>query len=197
MTGRFVAALAIVVGLGAGPVLAEDIAPERIIDAVTGDWNKDGKSDLAVLVGPKEKGDDIGILIYLRDADHDLLKPVANAPAKVWGNASLDGMFGQDPHLEALANGSIAVHSENSGIGRDRWEQTLTLAYRNGAFIVAGYTYSHYDTLDPDAGGTCDYNVLTGKATVGSKERKNDPVTIRVEDWNDQTGQTGCGIKQD
>jgi hypothetical protein len=30
-------------------------------------------------------------------------------------------------------------------IGRSRWEQTLTIAYRNDQFVVAGYTYSYYD----------------------------------------------------
>ncbi|TCR92832.1 hypothetical protein [Rhizobium sp. BK376] len=183
--------------LTGGVAAAEDIAPERIIDAATGDWDKDGKTDMAMLVGPKEQGDDIAIYIYLRDKDHDLLKLVTTAPAKVWGNASLDGMFGQDPSIKGMPNGSIAVHSENSGVGRDRWDQTLTLAYRNGAFIVAGYTYNYYDTLDPDHNGSCDYNVLTGKVTKDGKDTKAEPKTIKIEDWDDQVGQTGCGIKQD
>jgi hypothetical protein len=179
-----------------GAAVAEDIAPERIIDAATGDWDKDGKQDLAMLVAPADQDDDIGVYIYLRDKDHELLKLVAAAPKKVWGSFSLDGVFGQEPSIKALPNGSIAVHSQNSSIGRDRWEQTLTVAYRNSAFIVAGYTYSYYDTLDPDSNGPCDYNVLTGKVTKNGKDSKTDPRTVKIEDWDDQVGQKACGLSQ-
>ncbi|GEO86399.1 MULTISPECIES: hypothetical protein [Alphaproteobacteria] len=48
-----------------------------------------------------------------------------------------------------MANGSIAVTSQNFGIGRNRWEQTPTLTCGEGRFIAAGYTYSFYDTPDP------------------------------------------------
>ncbi|CAN7401119.1 hypothetical protein LJR030_004146 [Rhizobium sp. LjRoot30] len=172
---------------------AEPIAPERIIDAVTGDWNKDDQSDLALLVAPPEGEDMIGIYIYVRDKDHPLLKLVAEAPGKIWGNSSLEGMFGQDPSLTALPNGSLAVHSQNSGIGRNRWEQQMTLAYRNGDFVVAGYTYNDYDTLDPDAGTNCDYNVLTGKAKVNDKELRVEPKFITIQNWDDTKDRGPCG----
>ncbi len=194
---KYLALTALVSLLAAGTAFAEDIAPERIIDAANGDWDKDGKQDIALLVAPAEQGDDIGIYIYLRDKDHDLLKLVTTAPKKVWGNASLDGMFGQDPSIKGLPNGSIAVHSENSGVGRDRWDQTLTLAYRSGAFIVAGYTYNYYDTLDTNNNGSCDYNVLTGKVTKNGKDSKAEPKTIKIEDWDDQAGQKNCGLQQE
>ncbi|PWE52849.1 hypothetical protein DEM27_29060 [Metarhizobium album] len=191
MIRALLAAVALVTGTSAA-LAAEPIAPERIIDAVTGDWNKDDQSDLALLVAPAEGEDMIGIYIYVRDKDHPLLKLVAEAPGKIWGNSSLDGMFGQDPSLTALANGSIAVHSQNSGIGRNRWEQRMTLAYRNGDFVVAGYTYNDYDTLDPNAGTTCDYNVLTGKAKVNDKELRVEPKFITIQDWDDTKDRGPC-----
>lgn len=175
--------------------VAEPISADRIIDGATGDWDKDGQQDLALLVAPAENGDDIGIYIYLRDKDHALLKPIVEAPKKVWGNASLDGLFGQAPSIEALANGSIAVHSQNSGIGRERWEQMLTLAYRNGHFIVAGYSYNYYDTLDQNNNGSCDYNLLAGRLAKNSKTLKADAKTVKIEDWNDDIGQDVCGFK--
>ena len=191
-------ALALVATLAATTTAwADEIAPERIIAAATGDWNKDGNQDLALLVAPKDEDENIGLYIYLRDKEHLLLKLAASAPDKVVGNSNIEGMFGQDPAISALPSGSIAVHSENSGIGRDRWEQTLTIAYRNASFVVAGFTYSHYDTLDPDAGGSCDYNVLTGKVTNNGKDRKVDARTIAIVDWTDDAGTKACGISND
>ena len=74
---------------------AEDtIASDRIIDAAIGDWNKDGKPDLALLVTmpPHDQADyEIGIYIYLRDKEHELLKLAADGPDKIWGRAEPDG----------------------------------------------------------------------------------------------------------
>jgi hypothetical protein len=179
--------------IAAGSACAEQIDPAKVIGGATGDWNHDGEADLALLVAAPAQGDDIGIYIYLRDKDHALLTLAAQAPGKVWGNGSLDGMFGQDPSIEALPSGSIAVHSQNSGIGRDRWEQTLTLAYRNEQFVVAGYTFSHYDTLDTNDNGACDYNVLTGKVTRDGRTSKVDAGTISIAEWDDDIGQKACG----
>ena len=180
----------------ATPVLAmaQAFAPERIIDAATGDWNKDDNQDLALLVGPEDGGQDIGIYIYVRDKDHPLLKLVTQAPAKIWGTSTLDGFFGQEPSITALPSGSIAVTSQNSSIGRDRWEQTLTLAYRNGDFVVAGYTYTSYDTLKPDDGMKCDYNVLTGKVKRNDVASKVAPRFVTIQDWTDDTGPGPCKI---
>ncbi|GES51954.1 hypothetical protein FBZ99_101721 [Rhizobium sp. ERR 1071] len=170
-------------------------APERIVDAAIGDWNKDGKPDLAILVAPpadKQAETSIGIYIYLRDNEHSLLQLAASAPDKIWGRAS--GVYGQEPSIAALPNGSIAITSQNDAIGRDRWHQTLTLAYRNNGFVVAGYTYDARDTLEPDNSQTCDYNVLTGKVTKGSKTLKTDAKTINIQDWQDEIGEKACGL---
>jgi hypothetical protein len=194
-------ALAGLISLSAATTVSAEtvIAPERIIDAAIADWNKDGKPDLALLVAspPDDQADNtIGIYIYLRDDEHSLLKLAAGAPDKVWGNIEPDGIVGEEPSIKALANGSIAVISQNDAVGRERWEQTLTLAFRNNAFVVAGYTYNYRDTLDTKAGFTCDYNVLTGKAAKGGKDLKAEAKTIKIEDWNDDVGQKGCGVSQ-
>ena len=175
---------------------AEDtIASDRIIDAAIGDWNKDGKPDLALLVTmpPNDQADyEIGIYIYLRDKEHELLKLAAAAPDKVWGRAEPGGIYGQEPSIAALPSGSIAITSQNDAIGRDRWHQTLTLAYRNSAFLVAGYSYDFRDNLEPGNSYSCDYNVLTGKVTKDDKILKADAKTISIQDWQDDIGQKAC-----
>lgn len=180
--------------LPATGVFADTFPAGRILSGASGDWNKDGASDLAILVAPDNEDDGIGIYLYLTESDRPLQKLVASAPDKIWGNTKLDGLYGQDPEITALANGSIAVMSQNSGIGRNRWEQTLTLAYREGRFLVAGYTYSSYDTLDPDAGQACDYNVVTGKFKKGETAGSTAPKSVAIEDWTDEIGQTACGL---
>lgn len=180
--------------LTAQSVAAADFDPARIVDAAVGDWNGDGKPDLALIAEAADDADDdqLGIYIYLRD-DHDLLRLAASAPAKIWGSTAADGIYGQEPSIKAAGKSSIAIHTQNSAIGRDRWEQTLTLAYRNNQFVVAGYTYSHYDTLDPDAGGSCDYNALSGKLQKDGKDQQAEARTIAIADWKDETGQSICG----
>lgn len=175
-------------------VLAQSFPGERILSGASGDWNKDGALDLAILVAPDNDDEEIGIYLYLTESDRPLLKLIASAPDKIWGNTRLDGLYGQDPEITALANGSVAVMSQNSGIGRNRWEQTLTLAYREGRFLVAGYNYSSYDTLDPDADDSCDYNVVTGKFKKGETAGSTAPKTVPIEDWTDEIGQKACGL---
>ncbi|WP_283194789.1 hypothetical protein [Rhizobium sp. AN80A] len=175
---------------------ADQIEPAAIIAAATGDWNGDGGSDLALLVAPPEPSNDVGIYLYLRDKNHALQRLVTMAPGKIWGNTRLDGMLGQDPSIEARPGGSIAVSSQNSAIGRSRWEQTLTIAYRDEQFVVAGYTYSYYDTLDTDDTGQCDYNILTGKVMAKGKASTVEPKTIAVGDWQDEVGQKACGFTE-
>lgn len=175
-------------------VLAQSFPAERIIAGASGDWNKDEAADLALLVAPENDEGNIGIYLYVTESDRGLLKLVASAPDKVWGNSKLDGFYGQAPAITALANGSIAVMSQNSTIGRNRWERTLTLAYRGGRFIVAGYTYHYYDTINLDDSGTCDYNVVTGKLTRDEATRSEAPRTVSIEDWTDEIGSKACGF---
>jgi hypothetical protein len=178
--------------LPATGVPAQPFPAERIVAGASGDWNKDGATDLALLVAPGSDDEVVGIYLYVTESDRGLLRLVTAAPDKVWGNTRLDGLYGRDPAITALANGSIAVMSHNSSIGRDRWEKTLTLAYRGGRFIVAGYTYSDYDTIDNDS-GSCDYNVVTGKLTRDETARSVAPRTVSIEDWTDEIGSTACG----
>ena len=171
----------------------ETIDPARIIDAATGDWDQDGQQDLAILAASAEDGGQIGIYIYLRDGEHQLLRLAVSAPGKISGTTDADGAFGQEPSINAIGKASIAIHSQNSAMGRDRWDQTLTLVYRDKQFIVAGYTYNYYDTLDPNAGASCDYNALTGSMQKNGKSVEATPKTIAIEDWTDETGQAICG----
>lgn len=85
------------------------------------------------------------------------------------------GIEGSESTLEVSPGGSLLIKQQNQGIGRHRFERTLTVAYRGEKYVVAGFTYSYWDTLDPEASGSCDYNLLNGR---GIKD--NLPLHVKV-----------------
>ncbi len=176
-----------------GPTLAaEVIDPARIVSAATGDWDKNETADLALIVRPAEGSDeDNGVYLYLT-GENGALALKSAIPNKVWGQFEFSG---QAPVIEAMPNGSLLITSHNDSIGRDRWEQKLTIAYRNFEFVVAGYTYSSYDTLDPDKTAHCDLNVLTGKGKANDKPFATKGELVLLKDWNDDRGQRACGFQ--
>lgn len=157
-----------------------------IAGAVTSPVDGDINRYRAVLVETDEGGD----LYVFTDAGEGW-KQVAHAKDMVWRG----GMYGQEPWMEATEHGSLKIYSENSAIGRNRWEQILTIAYRNGVFRVAGYTYSYYDTLDPDANGQCDVNLLTGKGVLNGKSFKTSLEALPVKDWTMDTRPPECEVE--
>jgi hypothetical protein len=92
-----------------------------------------------------------------------------------------DGMYGTESTLEVAANGSLLIKQQNQAIGRDRWERTLTVAFRNGKYVIAGYTYSSYDTLQEYAPESCDYNLLAQKGVNANKSVKIKTGAIALE----------------
>lgn len=175
--------------LGLSPAAAQTATLDHIAAAATGDWNQDGIADLALIVWPENQDEDNAVHIYLYSTEANRLVAQTVAPDKVWGDFQ---MAGRQPSISATANGSIIVTSHNDSVGRDRWEQKLTIAYRNFDFVVAGYTYNSYDTLDPENVTNCDFNVLTGKAERNGETLRVAPQMVTLSDWSDETGQTVC-----
>lgn len=159
---------------------------DQIIDAAVGDWNGDGLKDLAILADPDPDAD-IGLYIYLRDPDSQMLKQAVAVPDRFWGRTHSGGMAGQETAITALGNGSIAIDTQNASIGRARWQSRISVAFRNGRFLVAGYTRNEYDTLQQDKPLECDLNLLSGKGSVNGKTVSFKPVSIRIEDWQEDS----------
>ncbi len=172
----------------AGPVAAETapvtVAPEKVLSSVTADWNDDARMDRAVLV----EGDGVAdLIVYLSDGDNGMM-PAAYAPGMVGSGIN----WGTLPGLVLTAKNGLQVHSENDAIGRYRWDQVLTLAWRNGQFVVAGITYAVRDTLNTEAGGGCDINLLTGKGTSNGKAVTVAAAAIPVAQWSDDKLPAAC-----
>ena len=96
------------------PPLAEPIETQKIITALTGDWNGDGAIDLAMIV-ETEPNDAMDMHFFLRDKHHNFLKPAGIVHDKIygeWNGYDQPGYEGTDtgPELTALPNGSIKLY---------------------------------------------------------------------------------------
>ncbi|WP_022951955.1 hypothetical protein [Leucothrix mucor] len=172
-----------------GTAAEQKIDLARVVSAATGDWNKDGMMDRAFLVAPAGNDDsDVALHIYLGEQGSPLPKLEIVKPNLVWSGA----MWGTTPSLTIGKSGSLEVHSQNEAIGRNRWSQKLTLAYRKGAFVVAGYTYNSYDTLDLSAGLSCDVNLLTGGGIKDKKSFKIAGKMTKLADWSEAQVPAQC-----
>lgn len=179
-------ALAVGIGL-VSPVHAQSemVPVGKVAAAVVGYPNVDDFYSYRAVMVEAEEGNDLYIFINTYEG----WKQAAHAKEIVWS-----GGIGQEASLEVAENGWLKVKSQNSSIGRGRWEQSLTVVYRKGAFRVAGYTYSYYDTLNPEDHGTCDVNLLTGKGTHKGKTFKTALKALPVNEWTQDTGPDECGF---
>ena len=131
-------------------------AESRLVAALTGDWNGDGRPDAVLLHAHAEGMADL--TVYL---GHDWLglQPAVHLPQVIFSG----DLAGQIPAIEARSASSFAILSEQTGIGREPWQQVLTVAFRQGELRVAGFDHLFYDRLDPSHNGHCSVNLLTGR----------------------------------
>ena len=206
LLGLAMPATALLASLGlSGIAWAEPIESQKIITAVSGDWNGDGAIDLAMIV-ETEPTDPMDMHFFLKDKEHNFLRPAEVVREQIfaeWNGYDRPGYENSDtePELTMLPNGSIKFYLPAPPIGSERTNQTLTIAYRDGAFIVAGFTYDSDDYLRENAASACDYNVLTGKGTSskqqpdGSTKHKTVAVegqVVAFKDWNSGGAFTAC-----
>ncbi|MGF1447083.1 MAG: hypothetical protein ACFBRM_12915 [Pikeienuella sp.] len=188
-TGRgwFCAAWALLVGLVAGPGAAEAprmVEAGRVLAVVEGNWRNAGP-ERAVLVLGREAAD---LYIYGAAPGFGGSSLLAEARGIAWTG----GMFGTRPSLDLAASGSLQVISQNTAIGRHRWRRVLTIAHRDGAYRIAGFTYEAYDTLDPAGEVACDVNLLTGRGVrngIGFRTRAS---ALPVADWSEMAEPAAC-----
>lgn len=174
-----VAALGLAVGL-AGPAVAGEpltISPHRVIDVITADWNGDGDFDRAVLI---EGAEDADLRIYLSNGGEEGMALTVSRPGIVWRGA----MWGTLPSLGLNAAGSLQVLSGNQSIGRHRWQETLTIAWRGGRFVVAGFTFESHDTLEAGLNRHCDVNFLSGRGLLDDVPFETDHRSPPLAEWS-------------
>lgn len=163
---------------------------QDVLSAVTLSFGSDGAFDRAVLT-QSDDGADLAIYrgVPAPEKDAPTLKPVFTKAGLVWSGQ----MWGTLPSLSVNGRGSLVVSSENDAIGRDRWHQALTIAYRDGRFVVVGITHDSRDTLDPKAGGSCDLNLATGQGSAMGRPVTFPAAPIPLADWSDDRLPKLCG----
>jgi hypothetical protein len=100
-------------------------------------------------------------------------------------------------NLEEGDNGSLLLTYGCGGCSND-YETTLTIVYRGGKFLVAGFSQD-WDTREGI--GSCDINFLSGEAMAtrgledaSKAERKFKPVKLMLADWSEDEGAVACGF---
>lgn len=166
------------------PGIAPEDSFDRVIDAAVGDWDKDGRNDLALLIAPPAQPTPglAELRIYMRrDPDGLLLAPALVVPDSVWGSWQGWGVRGQEPALKVLASGTLAIVERNESTGRYRFTRQRTLAWRNGTFVLAGFTDATHDTITMTS-MRCDLNLMTGNGVLNGKPVLFPPQTISLAD---------------
>ena len=168
-------------------VLASAAASEIYLPYVESDLDGDG-----VVEGFRIIANDEGLV--------DLRLEVDGRKVMLSENVAWIGGIGQEPELTLAPNGSVRLTSMNDAIGRSRWSQTLTIAYRQGAYRVAGYPYQWRDTLVLEDNGLCDLNLLNGRGVLTvdgtSRQVRTTQAAIPVAEWKFETPIPAvCGIE--
>jgi hypothetical protein len=200
------------------PGLAGEIPKREALSEVVLDIDRDGKLDKAVAVlndaqraGSRQGGrelywqegsyeldsdESVDLFIYLGFGNQktDLSVEPSFAKRGIVSSETIEP-------LEVNARGSLVVkRSWHRGLGNDS-EDRISITYRDGAFIVAGFSRTweiHGRSIDnePDA-GSCDINYLSGVgafAAEASNEKllwkKFEP--IKLANWSDDEIPRAC-----
>ena len=109
---------------------------------------------------------------------------------------------------KATAQGSLAISAAHQWGASKDWVEVLTIAFRKGDFVVAGYEMGWswnslladgtFETLE----GECEINFLTGKGTLaengdGPKPLKGHFKPVKLKDWSDADRPRVCGFADD
>lgn len=170
---------------GAPPV----VPPSKIVSATSGSWTDDGSVGRAVLIDDDDNAS-VDLVIYRGDSTN----PDQGLKLAAFAHdiASSGNMMGNTAELRQTQKGALQIYSENMAIGRDKWERTMTLAFRGGHFVVAGLTLTAFDDLNPNSAISCDLNFLSGVGKSGRKTLKVAAGGIPVEKWTEDMIPKAC-----
>ena len=139
-----------------------------------------------ILRPPQSRGaEDNDIAIYLADPSDGRMMLKTMALNKVPDSFIYAG---ESVALAGLQNGSILVTAKNTTPGQRHYEINLTVAYRNGEFVVAGYGLKENVPYPLD----CEVNMLTGKGVVNGKPVTGAAGAILLHEWSDDIGRQAC-----
>ncbi|MEO0544719.1 MAG: hypothetical protein AAFY99_12970 [Pseudomonadota bacterium] len=190
--GLLVACFCIVaLGLASPTVRSQEPSPvlNYVSAAAMGRFTGGYGDDLAILIEPSAESDADYTLVILADAagPGGSLGEIARFENAAWGGTG--DIYGNRPSVAFTDAGSLQLRSGNDAIGRNRWQQTLTLVWRENTVILAGFTYFERDTLSENSEYGCDINLLTSVAEITNANSVQrtvlDAVAIPFRQWLD------------
>jgi hypothetical protein len=151
------------------------------------DIDRDGKMDRAVVLQDNTGSADLNIYLAIGEENPGPSRKPDFVRKALTEDRVVD--------LEAKGKGSLAITS-CFGCGASKsTEETLTVVYRHGQFMVGGYSRSwdwgnrtSDDTVETLV-GDCDINYLTGKGTVSKDLEASRPIKgkfkpVLLKDWS-------------
>ncbi|RFC62534.1 hypothetical protein DYI37_14870 [Fulvimarina endophytica] len=170
---------------------ASDIAA-----VATGDFDRDGSRDAAMIVLPADESAEGADLYILMEGKSDDLPPgwlgvVLQAPGRIaaWSSP----LAGQVPTLTALEDGSLRVGTQNTGIGRNAWEEEVTLTAEDGRFLVSRFAYRSFDRLQDEAPIECDLDLFAGTGVLNDRTIDFEPRRVAYLDFDAADARGICG----
>ncbi len=178
------------VALTATPMLA--LAENPAAFELKLDIDQDGETDRAVIM--QEPGGPASLYIYLGEEKQDPSRKPDLLRKVLTEDRVID--------LQSNGKGSLAITS-CFGCGASRsTEETVTIVYRKGRFLVGGYSRSWDWNQQTSSGvettlGGCDINYLTGKGTVSKDLEAAKPINrrfkpISLKDWSSSSRPRAC-----
>lgn len=153
--------LSLLLFLVAAPATAQEVP--ALIAALTGDWDGNGALEAVVLVAGVDG--EANLIVYDNDG-YSGLTPVLVLEGVVFAGPMAGQAPSLTPSLALQGEAGFVLSSEQTAVGRTPWSQSLTLVWREGSFVVAGYGYGFYDRLDLSHYGDCTVDLLTGQYTL-------------------------------
>lgn len=75
----------------------------------------------------------------------------------------------------------INLGNEHLGIGRHVYSTKLTVAFRQSAYRLVGFSHTSIDKLYPESFQSCDYNLLRGRGVKNGRSLKLSTPATRIE----------------
>ena len=159
--------LALLGTLLTGSAHGQDLPPSeaatlpRLIDSLCIDLHPSNGCEQVILLESESHPDAADLVILTDRRRHE----GGGTPLLVLRGAVYNGaMWGMSPSLEETTGRQLLLHSEQSGIGRSPWFQTLRIGWREDGFHLMGFSYSSYDRIT-SGGYDCDMDYAAGSWT--------------------------------
>ncbi|HEY4995453.1 MAG TPA: hypothetical protein VII21_04080 [Aestuariivirga sp.] len=199
------------------PALAQDKPKLRVISEVSLDMNGDGKLDriAVVSVGATDNpdvrddgsywlGDKESVDLYFYMDNGDKALDLSTQPSFIKKNIVDPESTQAVSPLVQKGKASIKLDSCYGCGASVSQEESLTIVYRNGEFLVAGFSLGWEDNAHPSDGdvvttsGGCDINFLTGHGfatqdpPIKPKLLKQKFAPIKLADWSTEKYPKAC-----